>query len=225
VTPVVSLSDAELADLDARFEHATAEYIVAWAVDTFGSGVCLAASMADAVLIAVATKVAPTIEVVFLDTQYHFPETLRTAERVRARYDLRLTVLHPDVPPDDLWRTDAQACCQVRKVAPLERHLSGRQAWISGLRRADSPERSAARIVHRDPRGLVKVNPLVTWTDAEVAAYIADHDVPVNPLLFEGYPSIGCWPCTQRVELGGDRRSGRWAATAKTECGLHLEVR
>ena len=218
----VDLSDADLAALSASFESASAEQVVRWAVDAFGTSLCLAASMADAVLIDVATRVDPSIEVVFLDTQYHFPETLATAKRVEGRYKLQLRVLTPDREPDDLWRTDTAACCDARKVQPMARHLASRSAWMSGLRRAESETRRDTPIVERDARGLVKVNPLATWTDAQVDAYIIEHDVPVNPLLFDGYPSIGCWPCTQRVEAGQDPRSGRWAGSSKTECGLHL---
>jgi phosphoadenosine phosphosulfate reductase len=218
----LTFTDADLAAISARFEPAPAADIVAWAVETFGDGLCLAASMADAVLIDVATKVDPSIEVVFLDTQYHFPETLATARRVEQRYRLKLRVLTPDREPDDLWRTDTDACCQARKVDPLSRHMAERAAWLTGLRRAESDSRRDAAIVQRDGRGLVKVNPLATWTDEQVDAYIREHDVPVNPLLFDGYPSIGCWPCTQRVEPGEDARAGRWAGSDKTECGLHL---
>ena len=188
---------------------------------TFGDGLCLAASMADAVLIDVATRVDPSIEVVFLDTQYHFPETLATAKRVEKRYRLELKVLTPDREPDDLWKVDTDACCDARKVQPMTRHLATRSAWMSGLRRAESDSRRDAAIVSHDSRGLVKINPLATWSDAQVDAYIAEHDVPVNPLLFDGYPSIGCWPCTRRVEAGEDARSGRWAGSSKTECGLN----
>jgi phosphoadenosine phosphosulfate reductase len=218
----VDLTDADLAAVSASFETAPADEIVRWAVDSFGSSLCLAASMADAVLIDVATRVDPTIEVVFLDTQYHFAETLETAKRVEKRYRLELRVLTPDREPDELWRTDTAACCDARKVQPMARHLAKRSAWMSGLRRAESETRRSAPIVERDPRGLVKINPLATWTDDQVDAYIAEHDVPVNPLLFDGYPSIGCWPCTQRVTAGEDPRSGRWAGSSKTECGLHL---
>ncbi len=223
VTELIALSDAELAELDRGFEQAPAVEIVAWAVAAFGDGLCLAASMADAVLIDVATKVDPSIEVVFVDTQYHFAETLQTAERVRSRYRLRLTVLRPDREPDDLWRADTNACCEARKVEPLDRHLAGRRAWMSGLRRADSAGRAATPIVERDRRGLVKINPLATWSDDDLAAYVAANDVPLNPLLFDGYASIGCWPCTQRVAPGDDTRAGRWSGSAKTECGLHRE--
>jgi phosphoadenosine phosphosulfate reductase len=216
-----TLTDADLAAVSANLEAAPAAEIVAWAVDTFGDGLCLAASMADAVLIDVATRVHPSIEVVFLDTQYHFPETLATADRVKKRYRLELRVLTPDRDPDDLWRIDTDACCDARKVRPMAKHLATRTAWMSGLRRSESDTRRDAAIVAQDSRGLVKVNPLATWSDAQVDAYIAEHDVPVNPLLFDGYPSIGCWPCTRRVEAGEDARSGRWAGSSKTECGLN----
>ncbi len=216
-----TLTDADLASISSSFESASASEIVAWAVDTFGDGLCLAASMADAVLIDVATRVHPSIEVVFLDTQYHFPETLATAKRVEKRYKLELRVLTPDREPDDLWKTDTDACCDARKAQPMARHLATRSAWMSGLRRAESETRRDAAIVSHDSRGLVKINPLANWSDAQVDAYIAEHDVPVNPLLFDGYPSIGCWPCTRRVEAGADARSGRWAGSSKTECGLN----
>ena len=217
-----TLTDRDLAAISSNLESAPASEIVAWAVDTFGDGLCLAASMADAVLIDVATRVHPSIEVVFLDTQYHFPETLATADRVKKRYRLELRVLTPARDPDDLWRTDTDACCDARKVQPMAKHLAARTAWMSGLRRCESDARRDAAIVEHDRRGLVKVNPLANWSDDQVDAYIAEHDVPVNPLLFDGYPSIGCWPCTRRVEAGEDARAGRWAGSSKTECGLHL---
>jgi phosphoadenosine phosphosulfate reductase len=166
--------------------------------------------------------VAPGTEVVFLDTQYHFPETLATLDVVRQRYPVKLHVRRPDIPRDDLWRTDTDACCAVRKVAQLDAALAGKEAWLSGLRRDDSPDRAGTPLVERDRRGLVKVNPIADWTDADVALYIELHDVPVNPLVARGYPSVGCWPCTQPVAEGDDKRAGRWAGSTKTECGLHL---
>jgi phosphoadenosine phosphosulfate reductase len=217
-----TLTDAELAAVSASFERAPAEDIVRWAAHTFGDGLCLTTSLTDAVLVDLAARVAPGIEVVFLDTQYHFDETLATLDIVRERYPVKLAVRHPGVPRDDLWRTNTDACCAARKVAPLEAALAGKEAWMSGLRRDDSPERATTPIVARDRRGLVKVNPIAAWTDNDVALYIALHDVPVNPLVAMGYPSVGCWPCTQAVAAGDDKRSGRWAGTGKTECGLHL---
>lgn len=216
------LTDSHLAELNVRFETATPTEIVQWAVDTFGDDLCIAASMEDAVLIDVVSAVKPGIDTVFVDTGYHFPETLTTAQRVSRRYPIELRIVSDDSPIDNLWRTDTDACCAQRKVAPFETALRQYRAWMSGLRRADSPERATAPIVTRDSRGLVSIRPLATWDDTTADAYIADHDVIVNPLLFDGYPSIGCAPCTQRVEPGADPRSGRWAGSGKTECGLNL---
>jgi phosphoadenosine phosphosulfate reductase len=216
------LTDAALADLSASFEQAPAEEVVRWAADTFGDRLCLTTSLTDAVLVDLAARVAPGIEVVFLDTQYHFPETLATLAAVEARYPVRLNVRRPDRALDDLWRVDPDGCCHARKVVPLEAALVGKEAWLSGLRRADSPERAGTPIVQRDRRGLVKVNPMATWSDDDVRTYVHLHDVVVNPLVARGYPSVGCWPCTRAVAAGEEARAGRWAGTAKTECGLHL---
>jgi len=216
-----ALTDSALAELSDTFEAASASTIVRWAVDTFHPYLCLSASMTDAVLIDIATKVEPSIEVVFIDTGYHFPETLETVETVRRHYGLNLRVM--TVKPFDtpLWKSDPEGCCSAVKVGQLDRALSGKQAWMSGLRRSESETRSGAPIVARDLRGLVKVNPIATWSDLDVEAYIRDHDVPTNPLLAQGYRSIGCWPCTKPVAEGEDPRSGRWDGRAKTECGLH----
>jgi phosphoadenosine phosphosulfate reductase len=216
-------TDAGLRQLADRLDGATAEDIVRWATAMFGRRLAIAASMTDAVLIDVASRVAPGIEVIFLDTQYHFQETLATAERVRDRYPIRLRVIWPDARPDDLWRTDPDACCHARKVLPMERALRGRVAWLSGLRRADSRARAHTPVIQRDRRGLVKVNPLAGWSDEDVARYIDAHDVPVNPLVGRGFPSIGCWPCTAPAGAEAtDGRDGRWQGLEKTECGLHL---
>jgi phosphoadenosine phosphosulfate reductase len=180
--------------------------------------------MTDAVLIDVATKVEPSIEVVFIDTGYHYPETLATLEQIRKRYGLNLRIMTVPPVPVPLWKSDPVNCCTPAKVEQLERALAGKQAWMSGLRRQESSGRREAPIVTKDRRGLVKLNPLANWTDLDVEGYIADHDVPVNPLLAQGYPSIGCWPCTRPVAAGEDQRSGRWSGRAKTECGLHDEV-
>lgn len=216
------LTDADLEARSLLLESKPASAAVRWAVDTFGSGLVLLASMGDAVLIDVALGVAPDIEVAFLDTQYHFDETLRTVARVEEKYGITVNVLRPDLPLDDLWKTDTDACCAARKVKPLDDLLATHTAWLSGLRRTDSTVRADTPIVGRDRRGVVKINPIATWTDADVDGYIADHDVPVNPLIAQGYVSVGCWPCTQKVVLGADPRSGRWVGTDKTECGLHL---
>lgn len=218
------LTDEALSELNARFETSSAGEIVQWAVERFYPHLCLTASMTDAVLIDVATKVEPAIEVVFIDTGYHFPETLETLETVRRRYGLNLRIMTVPHYPVPLWQSDPANCCTSAKVAQLERALLGKLAWMSGVRRQDSKNRREAAIVRRDRRGLVKVNPLANWGDLDVEGYIADHDVPVNPLLRKGYPSIGCWPCTRPVAAGEDARSGRWAGLDKTECGLHDEL-
>lgn len=221
-TQIDPFSDADLAAISASLEGASADEIVAWAAEAFDDGLAVAASMEDAVLIDVASRVRPGIDVVFVDTGYHFPETLTTAERVGRRYPIELRVVSSGGELDELWRTDTDACCAARKVAPFDTALRGYRAWMSGLRRADSAERASAPIVTRDARGLVSIRPLAAWTDADVEAYVAANDVVLNPLLFDGYASIGCAPCTRRVAPGEDPRAGRWAGSAKTECGLNL---
>lgn len=213
---------AELAEVARALEHRPATAAIEWAWDRFGPDVVLAASFQDCVLIDLAAQVVPELEVVFLDTGYHFAETLWYVEQVRRRYDLHLTVVGPDVPADDRWLTDPDACCEARKVAPLARALAGKRAWMTGLRRDDAPSRATTPVVSFDiTRGLVKVNPIATWTDADVAGYARDRDLPVHPLADRGYASIGCWPCTRPVTDGDDPRAGRWAGTDKIECGLH----
>ncbi len=177
--------------------------------------------MTDAVLIDLATKVYPAIEVVFIDTGYHFPETLETVEMVRRRYGLNLRIMTVARQDEELWKIDPENCCSAVKVGQLDRALMGKSAWMSGLRRSEAATRGTAPIVARDLRGLVKVNPIATWTDDDVAGYIADHDIIMNPLLAQGYTSIGCMPCTSKPTDPDDPRSGRWAGTGKTECGLH----
>lgn len=213
---------AELAEISRDLETRPASAAIAWAWDRFGTDVVLAASFQDCVLIDLAAQVAPEIEVSFLDTGYHFAETLWYVEQVRKRYDLNLRVIGPDLPADDRWLTDPDGCCAVRKVAPLARALEGRQAWMSGLRRDDAPSRANTPAVTYDVgRGLVKVNPIALWSDLDVEGYVRDHDLPVHPLADRGYASIGCWPCTRPVADSEDPRAGRWAGTDKTECGLH----
>jgi phosphoadenosine phosphosulfate reductase len=221
VTTLADHTDEELAELNREFERLPASKIIQWAVDAFAPHLCLTASMNDAVLIDLAVKVDPAIEVVFIDTGYHFPETLGTVEAVRRRYGLNLRMMTVAPHDQELWRVDPQNCCSAVKVGQLDRALAGKAAWMSGLRRVEAASREEAPIVARDLRGLVKVNPIATWSDADVEGYIADHDVPVNPLRHQGYLSIGCMPCTQLPADPADPRSGRWAGQDKTECGIH----
>jgi phosphoadenosine phosphosulfate reductase len=212
----------ELADVSAALESTPASAAVEWAWDRYGDELVLAASFQDCVLIDLAVQVAPEIEVVFLDTQYHFAETLWYVEEVRRRYGLNLRVMQPEVPPDNLWQQDPDGCCALRKVEPLTRALEGKSAWMTGLRRVEAPTRANAQIVSYDiGRGMVKVNPLATWTDLDVERYVRDRGLPEHPLAGRGYQSIGCWPCSRPVGNGEHARSGRWAGTDKIECGLH----
>ena len=214
------MSAADLEAANRLLEFAEPTDIVEWAVARFGRRLAVAASFADTLLIDIASGVDADIEVVFLDTGFHFPETLETVRRAMDRYELRLTVLRPDADSADLWADEAEACCASRKSDPMAQYLrSNVDGWLSGLRRADDPGRASTPIVTLDNRGLVKVNPLAAMTDEDVDAYIADRGVLVNPLVAQGYASIGCWPCTEPSSLG---RGGRWTGSTKTECGLHL---
>ncbi len=211
----------ELAEADARFQTAPASKVIEWAVERFGTSLLLACSFQDIVLVDLAVAVEPRIEVVFLDTEFHFPETLAFVEEVRERYDLNLTVTHPG-PEADAWPCGTEQCCKLRKVAPLRRALAGRQGWMTSLKRVDATTRTEAPVVAYDEGfAAVKINPLVTWTDDDIDAYLADHDLPVHPLISQGYLSIGCAPTTRPVAPGEDPRAGRWAGTGKIECGLH----
>jgi phosphoadenosine phosphosulfate reductase len=214
-------SDEELSLLNDEFEQLSAAQILRWSADSFGPHLSLAASMTDAVLIDLAVKVAPAIEVVFIDTGYHFPETLETVEKVRRYYGLNLRIMTVATHDEELWKVDPGNCCSAVKVGQLDRALAGKAAWMSGLRRDESATRADSPILARDLRGLIKINPLANWTAAQVQDYIVDHNILVNPLLDQGYPSIGCMPCTNKVAPGEDPRSGRWAGQDKTECGLH----
>jgi len=206
----------------AAFETAPAGLVVAWAIDRFGPRLSMAASFQDAVLIDIAVAVEPTIEVVFLDTGSHFPETLEYVETVRSRYDLNLTVTKP-VEGADQWPCGSAQCCEFRKVRPLKQALAGKDAWMTGVKRVDASTRREAPIVAYDESwGMVKVNPLATWTEEDVTGYALDHDLPQHPLVAKGYLSIGCAPTTRPVSIGEDPRAGRWSDSDKVECGLHL---
>ena len=212
----------ELAELSERFETAPAAHVIRWAVERFGRSAPSRRSFQDIVLIDIAVAVDPGIEVLFLDTGFHFPETLDFVEQVRARYDLNLTVTKPG-PEADAWPCGSDRCCELRKVAPLGAALLGKQAWITGLKRVDAATRSVAPIVTWDEqRDMVKLNPLATWTDEDIAFYVADHGLPVHPLTTQGYLSIGCAPTTRPVAPGEDARAGRFIGMGKTECGLHV---
>jgi phosphoadenosine phosphosulfate reductase len=212
----------ELEERSAAFETQPAGAVVAWAVERFGTKLAIASSFQEAVLIDIAVKVAPAIEVIFLDTGAHFPETLDYVELIRQRYDLNLVVTKP-VEGAEKWPCGTTQCCEFHKVRPLRQALVGKEAWITGLKRVDAVTRRNAPIVSYDEGlELVKINPLATWTDQDLAGYGKDHDIPEHPLLSQGYLSIGCAPTTRPVKEGEDPRAGRWSDSDKVECGLHL---
>lgn len=223
---MIERDDGELAEVSARFETLpaveAARGAVEWTFEHFGDDVAVASSFQDVVLVDLVRKVKPDAEVVFLDTEFHFPETLAFVERIRKIWDLNLTTTHPSVGTDE-FPCGTAGCCQVRKVEPLAAALEGRAAWITGLKRVDTPERTGAPIVSwDDARHMVKVNPMATWTDDDVADYLNAEGLPFHPLTYVGYVSIGCAPTTRPVAAGENPREGRWPGQDKTECGLHV---
>src|SRR6202007_1035258 len=237
------LTETELRELAARgaaeLEGASATDLLRWADENFGGvngprgwATCnyvVASNMQDAVLVDMAAKVRPGVPVLFLDTCYHFVETIGTRDAIESVYDVRVLNITPEhtvaeqdeLLGKDLFARDPGECCRLRKVAPLGKALRGYSAWVTGLRRVEAPTRANAPLISFDEAfKLVKINPLAAWTDQDMQDYITEHDVLVNPLVYEGYPSIGCAPCTAKPAEGADPRSGGWQGLAKTECGL-----
>ncbi|MGH8994981.1 MAG: phosphoadenylyl-sulfate reductase [Acidimicrobiales bacterium] len=220
-SPAPGLLD-ELASANAELEHAPAAKAIDWALERFGDSLVVACSFQDIVIVDLVRARKPGTEVVFLDTEAHFDETLAMVETSRSRYRLNLTVTRPG-PEAAAWPCGSERCCEFRKVEPLRRALEGKAAWITGLKRSDGPNRAEIPVAGFDDAfGLVKVNPLATWTDADISSYEADHDLPVHPLVAHGYLSIGCAPTTRPVAEGEEPRAGRWSDSDKTECGLHI---
>ena len=228
--PTLDLEDI-VESAAAALEGAPTLEVIRWAVATFGDRICLTSSMSDAALIHLVSKVKPGIDVLFVDTGYHFAETIGTRDAVEAVYPVNVvnvtsarTVAEQerDLGPR-LFGRNPDLCCHLRKVQPLNRALEPYLAWITGIRREETSHRRGSKVVEWNAaRRKVKVNPLARWTHEELVAYIERHDILVNPLQYDGYPSIGCEPCTQRVAPGEDPRSGRWAGTGKSECGINL---
>jgi phosphoadenosine phosphosulfate reductase len=209
---------------------ASALEVLTWADEHFGSGWCVTSSMADAVVPHLASRVRPGVDVLFLDTGYHFAETIGTRDAVAATMPVTLRTLIPKrtVAEQDesfgprLYERNPDQCCALRKVMPMRAGLESYVAWASGLRRDEAESRADAKVVEWDARrSMVKLNPIAGWNQDDVDTYIAENGVLVNPLLFDGYGSVGCAPCTRRIKPGEDARAGRWAGTAKNECGLH----
>ncbi|GAA2525754.1 phosphoadenylyl-sulfate reductase [Rarobacter incanus] len=212
-------------------DEADAARVLAWVIDTFGDRIAVASSMADTVLVHLVSSYKPWVDVLFGDTGYHFETTLATRDRVAADMRVNVVSVRPRASVaeqdlahgKDLFASDPTKCCHLRKVVPMRDQLADYEVWLTGVRRADAPSRAQAPIVVWDQANkLVKVNPIAAWSDEQTERYIAENAVIVNPLLSQGYPSIGCAPCTSMVEPGADPRSGRWAGQTKTECGLHV---
>ena len=220
---------------NARFEGIAdpveqALAVLRWAGDTFGDGFAITSSMADGLLSHLASRVIPGVNVVFLDTGYHFAETIGTRDWITSVLPVTLVNVRPELTVaeqdaaygEKLHERDPDLCCSLRKVRPLAEQLAGYVAWGSGIRRDESASRADTRIVDwDDKRGMLKINPLAAWTQDVVDRYVDGHQVPVNPLVELGYASIGCAPCTRPVAPGEDPRAGRWAGRGKTECGIH----
>lgn len=207
--------------------------VLQFAYSMFSPNITLASSfgMEDVLLIHYAAQVADRPDVFCLNTDLLFPETMALIESIQSRYALTYRDIRPKLTlaeqsaqhGEKLWENNPDACCGIRKVEPLARALGGYTAWITGIRRDQTPNRANAQWIEWDPKfNLIKVNPLVTWTADEVRHVVQSLDIPYNPLHDQGYPSIGCWPCTRPVKAGEDPRAGRWAQFDKTECGLHL---
>jgi phosphoadenosine phosphosulfate reductase len=228
-TPLLAeAADAWFAEIADPVEQALA--VLRWAGDTFGDDFAITSSMADGLLSHLASEAVPGVNVVFLDTGYHFAETIGTRDWITGVLPITLvnvlpaqTVAEQDAEyGPELHRRDPDLCCSLRKVRPLAQALAGYVAWGSGVRRDESPSRAGTRVVEWDAkREMIKVNPLAAWSQEDVDAYIDRHQVPVNPLQEIGFSSIGCAPCTRPVAPGEDPRAGRWAGRGKTECGLH----
>lgn len=228
-------SETTVGDLDAKaaeLETADPEDVLRWAVDEFGPDMALATGFGaeGCVLVAMLSNISLATRVFYLDTDLHFPETYALRGQLQARYGVRFERRATRLSLDDqavehgerLWEREPDLCCQLRKVEPLKEVLSGLRAWVTAIRRDQSPERASVRAVERDERfGLIKVNPLAAWSAIDVWKYIVKYDVPYNPLHDRGYPSIGCVPCTTPVQIGETPRAGRWRGTDKTECGIH----
>jgi phosphoadenosine phosphosulfate reductase len=222
-------ADAWFDGIEDPVEQALA--VLRWAADTFGDDFAVTSSMADGLLAHLASEAAPGVRVVFLDTGYHFAETLGTRDWITSVLPVTLVNIEPaqTVAEQDaaygprLYERDPDRCCELRKVRPLDETLDGYAAWASGVRREESAARKDTKLVDWDAkREMLKINPLAAWTQDDVDAYIDEHEVPVNPLVEIGYTSIGCAPCTRAVAPGEDTRAGRWAGRSKTECGIHL---
>jgi phosphoadenosine phosphosulfate reductase len=217
--PTLTLDELETQNL--LFEHETPLQVLRWTFEQFGDDVAMACSFEDLALLHMVHQLHPHTEIIFLDTGGHFPETLEFASRIEREWDLNLTRTSPSPEAKD-WPCGTERCCELRKVEPLARAVKGKAAWITSVKRVDAPTRAAMKILSWDEKfALVKVNPLATWTDDDVAYYLKSNALEEHPLWAQGYASIGCAAVTTKPAVDGDRRSGRWLGADKEECGLH----
>jgi phosphoadenosine phosphosulfate reductase len=229
----VTLTAGQIAAANEALTGAAPQAILRWAVETFHPRLTMATAFGaeGCCLIHMLAEIEPGVRIFNLDTGYQFAETLQLRERIKRRYGIEVEYVRPELTVEEyeaehggpLYRHRPDQCCHDRKLLPLRRAVAGYDAWVSAIRRDQTADRAVAGVVQWDAKfDLVKVNPLLTWTRKDVWSFVLKHDVPYNPLHDQGYPSIGCWPCTQAVGAGEDERAGRWAGTRKKECGLHV---
>jgi len=224
------MAELEIEPINERLATQPPEEILRWASGTFEPQIVASSSFQtqSIPLLHMIARACPGLPVLFLDTGFHFPETLAFRDQVVSSLGLNLRVLTCGIARDafmrcygTLYRSDPDLCCYLNKVEPLERALAGQKAWIAGIRRDQTAERRQTPILERRADGLYKISPLAGWSAADIDGYIRTHDLPMHPLTHQGYPSIGCKPCTRAVAAADDPRSGRWSESAKTECGIH----
>ncbi len=228
------LSDEELDTVAVEFAGTAPEEVLAWALDTFSPDIAMATGfgLEGCALVSMIAGLQRPVRIFYLDTDLLFPETYALRDALESRYGVRFERRATNLSlteqalryGDKLWERNPDECCRLRKIEPLRQMLSGLRAWITGIRRQQTSTRAAARVIERDPQfDLVKINPLVSWTKQDIWRYVRDHEVPFNPLLNQGYESIGCVPCTTPISIGEDSRAGRWRGQNKVECGIHLQ--
>jgi phosphoadenosine phosphosulfate reductase len=225
-------TDRDWRAISTEFEAASPEALLHWAIEEFSADVALATGFGaeGCVLVAMLSAISPGTRIFYLDTDLLFPETYALRDQLEARYGVHFERRVTSLSVSDqaaqygerLWERDPDLCCRLRKVEPLREMLKGLRAWVTAIRRDQSPARAGTGLIERDEKfGLIKINPLAAWSEHDVWNYIAKHDVPYNTLHDQGYPSIGCIPCTTPVQLGETSRAGRWRGTDKSECGIH----
>ena len=231
---MIKLSSKDIARLSLAFEAKSPQEILTWAVEAFCPNLAASSSFQtqSVPLLHMISQIRPEMRILFLDTQYHFWDTLLFREQLQREFNLNVVDLYAGKSwwpflrrfGRTLVSEDPDLCCFIRKVQPMQKGVEGLDAWITGIRRDQTPQRAKARILELQPDGLLKINPMLNWTREDVAAYISEHQLPQHPMTELGYLSIGCMHCTKKVEPGKDERSGRWAGRGKTECGLHTKL-